>query len=234
MSNHSMLKGRISLWLAIIGVLVVSALLFAACAPKPAAPAAAAPTVAPTDTPMPTEASTTAITSTTETTSTTSSTTPMTSTESMTSTSGVTSSTEVTSSGEMTSSTGMTNTGEAAALSIKVYEDVKLGKVLVDGKGMVIYVFDKDTTDKSNCSGDCLKNWPPVTVSDESAKPTAGEGVTASLGTITRDDGAYQVTVNGMPAYYFAKDTMPNESNGQGVGSVWWVIAADGSKVTTK
>ena len=135
---------------------------------------------------------------------------------------------------EMTSTTGMTESGEGMAPAVMLYEDAKLGKILVDGKGMVLYIFDKDVMDKSNCTGDCLKNWPPLTASDEAVKPTAGDGVTAELGVIKRDDGTYQVTINGMPAYYYAKDTKADESSGQGVGDVWWVVGADGAKITTQ
>jgi len=35
------------------------------------------------------------------------------------------------------------------------------GRYLTDGKGMALYTYDKDTKDKSNCTGVCLTNWPP-------------------------------------------------------------------------
>jgi predicted lipoprotein with Yx(FWY)xxD motif len=55
--------------------------------------------------------------------------------------------------------------------------------------------------------------------------------VTAELGTITRDDGTVQLTVNGFPAYYFAADSAAGDTNGQGVGDVWWVFGADGEPI---
>ena len=36
--------------------------------------------------------------------------------------------------------------------------DTAKGKALVDPKGMTLYVFDKDTTGKSACSGACATN----------------------------------------------------------------------------
>jgi len=39
--------------------------------------------------------------------------------------------------------------------------DTPKGKALVDGKGMTLYVFDRDTTGASNCNGVCATNWPP-------------------------------------------------------------------------
>jgi len=80
----------------------------------------------------------------------------------------------------------------------------------------------------SNCNADCLANWPPV---EASGSPTAGDGVTAELGTIDRDDGTTQLTVNGFPAYFFAGDQAAGDTNGQGVSDVWWVFGADGEPI---
>jgi predicted lipoprotein with Yx(FWY)xxD motif len=103
-----------------------------------------------------------------------------------------------------------------------------LGDILTDADGATIYHFANDTEGVSNCSGDCLANWPPVEADDE---PVAGEGVDAELGTIERDDGTVQLTVNGFPAYYFAGDAAAGDTNGQAVGGVWWVIGADGEPI---
>jgi predicted lipoprotein with Yx(FWY)xxD motif len=103
-----------------------------------------------------------------------------------------------------------------------------LGTILTDADGNTIYFFGNDTEGVSNCSGDCAANWPAVEVS---GSPEAGDGVTAELATITRDDGTTQLTVNGFPAYYFAGDSAPGDTNGQGVNDVWWVYGADGEPI---
>jgi predicted lipoprotein with Yx(FWY)xxD motif len=103
-----------------------------------------------------------------------------------------------------------------------------LGQILTDADGLTIYYFANDTEGVSNCSGDCLANWPAVEIS---GTPTAGDGVTAELGTITRDDGTTQLTVNGFPAYLFAGDAAAGDTNGQGVNDVWWVFGADGEPI---
>jgi predicted lipoprotein with Yx(FWY)xxD motif len=105
-----------------------------------------------------------------------------------------------------------------------------LGEILVDAEGMTLYIFTNDTQGTSNCSGDCLANWPPLTV-DEGEEPTGGDDVTAELGTITRDDGSLQVTVNGLPLYYFAADQAAGDVNGQNVGGVWFVVGPDGEMI---
>jgi predicted lipoprotein with Yx(FWY)xxD motif len=102
--------------------------------------------------------------------------------------------------------------------------DSDLGQILTDADGNVIYYFANDEEGVSNCEGDCLSNWPPVTVD---GSPTAGDGVSAQLGTVDGNDGSTQLTVNGYPAYYFAGDQAAGDTNGQGVGGIWWVFGAD-------
>jgi predicted lipoprotein with Yx(FWY)xxD motif len=104
-----------------------------------------------------------------------------------------------------------------------------LGTVLVDGKGMTLYMFDPDNKAASTCYGDCAVAWPPLVVD---GAPSAGAGADGSmLGTTTRDDGSTQVTYAGWPLYTFVKDTAPGDVTGQGVGGTWWVMTADGAPV---
>ena len=109
--------------------------------------------------------------------------------------------------------------------------DSPLGEITVDADGRTVYVFDKDTAGSgaSACSGPCLENWPAVTADTEDP---AVDGVSGEVGTITRDDGTRQVTLEGMPLYTYAHDSDPGDVTGQGVQGVWWVVAADGTKVT--
>jgi len=44
--------------------------------------------------------------------------------------------------------------------------------ILADAKGMTLYTFMKDTEGKSNCNGQCERNWPPLTAATD-AKPMA-------------------------------------------------------------
>jgi predicted lipoprotein with Yx(FWY)xxD motif len=106
-----------------------------------------------------------------------------------------------------------------------------LGNIVVDAKGMSLYYFTKDVKDSgtSACTGGCLTAWPPLTTT--SATPKV-EGVTGKVGTITTPEGAKQVTLNGMPLYYFAKDTKAGDVLGQGVNSVWYVADPAGEMIT--
>jgi predicted lipoprotein with Yx(FWY)xxD motif len=127
------------------------------------------------------------------------------------------------------SSTAGQSAQASSEVTVKVANDPNLGNILVDGKGMTLYAFTKDTPDVSNCSAGCQKAWPPLVVTDAA---TAGDGVTASLlGTATLSDGRKIVTYNHMPLYYWAADTKAGDTLGQGVQSVWFVVWPDGKLV---
>jgi predicted lipoprotein with Yx(FWY)xxD motif len=103
----------------------------------------------------------------------------------------------------------------------------KLGDILVDGGGRTLYAFTKDQGDKSVCSGQCADNWPALT-----GDAAAGTGAQAGLLSASMQaDGSNQVTYGGKPLYHFAGDAKPGDTNGQGVGKVWFVVGADGELV---
>ena len=107
----------------------------------------------------------------------------------------------------------------------------KLGKILVDAKGMTLYLFEKDRRNKSACAGACAKVWSPLLVK---GKPTAGGGVKASLLGTTRRKSGVQVTYNGHPLYHFSGDKKPGDARGEGskaFGAEWYVLSAKGAKV---
>ncbi|RPJ40012.1 MAG: hypothetical protein EHM21_15195, partial [Chloroflexi bacterium] len=131
-----------------------------------------------------------------------------------------------------TEPSAMDSTPAAGAMGevlVNVANDPKLGMILVDSKGMTLYMFTKDEPDKVNCAGECLEAWPPFTASGE---PKAGEGVDQSLlGTATLGDGSKIVTYNQMPLYYWVGDTKPGDTTGQDVNKVWYVVGPDGKPV---
>lgn len=107
-----------------------------------------------------------------------------------------------------------------------------LGTFLVGPDGRTLYLFEKDTGTASTCSGACADAWPPLTTS---GAPTAGGAAKAALlGTTTRDDGTMEVTYAGHPLYYFAGDTAPGDTNGEGVdhfGAEWYMVSPAGATV---
>jgi predicted lipoprotein with Yx(FWY)xxD motif len=105
-----------------------------------------------------------------------------------------------------------------------------LGTIVVDGKGMTAYVFDKDTpgSGTSACTGACAGHWPAITASSDKPKV---DGVTGEIGTIRGADGAKQVTLAGMPLYTYAADGAVGDVSGQGNGGTWWVVSPAGKKI---
>lgn len=108
----------------------------------------------------------------------------------------------------------------------------KLGRILVDGRGRSLYLFEKDTRGRSACAGTCAAYWPPLLAK---GKPTVGGAARrALLGTARRADGRTQVTYAGHPLYLFVQDTTPGQTNGQDLhdfGAGWYVLSPAGRKI---
>lgn len=123
-----------------------------------------------------------------------------------------------------------TNTAAAAdEASLAVADNPEFGEILVDNEGMTLYMFTRDEPNVSNCTGDCLVNWPPLVTQGE---PELGEGIDPALvGTAELEDGRMIVTYNGMPLYYWINDMAPGDTTGQGVGDVWFVVSPAGEVI---
>jgi predicted lipoprotein with Yx(FWY)xxD motif len=130
------------------------------------------------------------------------------------------------------SSAGSGSSSPAASNAVLSTTDSSIGTIVVDADGRTVYVFDKDTAGSgtSACSGDCVDDWPAVTADSDSPEV---DGVTGDVGTIARDDGTRQVTLDGLPLYTYEHDSHAGDVNGQGVKGIWWVVGPDGSKIST-
>jgi predicted lipoprotein with Yx(FWY)xxD motif len=120
----------------------------------------------------------------------------------------------------------------AASRAEIVVQESDFGRILFDANGQVVYAFELDRKDESNCtSADCVRAWPPVLTEQA---PSAGAGVDAELlGTIERDDGSLQVTYAGRPLYFYEHEA-PGEIKCHNVnlhGGLWWVVAPSGDPV---
>jgi predicted lipoprotein with Yx(FWY)xxD motif len=144
------------------------------------------------------------------------------------STSGGTTSDDMPSTEAPSGDMGSATSGGAAMETTVATADTDLGTILVDGEGMTLYLFTKDSPNTSVCMDDCLVAWPIL-----EGEPAAGDGADDSLlGSFERADGTVQATYDGWPLYYFAQDKAPGDVTGQAVNDVWWVIDADGAAIT--
>ena len=121
------------------------------------------------------------------------------------------------------SATGATRIGVASS---------RLGRIVVDGKGRTLYLFEKDKNRRSACYGQCATYWPPLLTH---GKPVARAGAKQSLlGTTRRANGSQQVTYGGHPLYRFALDRTPGQIKGEGLqdfGGGWDVVSPAGKKI---
>jgi len=126
---------------------------------------------------------------------------------------------------------GTPSADAAASVTVEAAE-TDAGTSLVGPDGMTLYVFTQDSDGTSTCTDGCADTWPPFTV-DPAASVEAGDGVTGALATIEREDGATQVTYDGMPLYFYAQDSEPGDATGDGVGGVWHAVGPDGSALAS-
>ncbi len=148
--------------------------------------------------------------------------------------SSTTTSTTSTTSAAAASSASSTASNVAASGAVVKATHSSKGTYLTDGSGRALYLWVADSNGKSSCSGACAQAWPPLTTTGQ---PTGSGGVaSAKLTTITRSNGTKQVAYNGHPLYFFAGDTGPGTTSGQGsnsFGAKWWLVTPAGAAITT-
>lgn len=108
-----------------------------------------------------------------------------------------------------------------AQAEVKLARSDQLGEYLTDGKGMTLYLFNKDATDKSACVGQCLVNWPIFYGQDLKVPESLNK---ADFGETVTPDGQKISTYMGWPLYYYIADKKPGDTLGEDVGKVWYVI----------
>jgi predicted lipoprotein with Yx(FWY)xxD motif len=104
-------------------------------------------------------------------------------------------------------------TAALAAAPVKTVKTDK-GEVLAGENGMTLYTFKNDKQGTSNCYDKCAANWPPLKAASDAA-------ATGAYSVITRKDGTKQWAKDGMPLYYWIKDTKQGDATGDGVNGVW-------------
>jgi predicted lipoprotein with Yx(FWY)xxD motif len=124
------------------------------------------------------------------------------------------------------------STTAAATKTIKLgIGDSTLGRIMVDGTGMSLYMFAPDRYNVSVCEGQCLTAWPPIKLAANQtlADVELSGGLRRSkLGVAMREDGSRHVTYNGWALYYWFRDVKPGDVLGQWVNNVWWVLNEEG------
>jgi predicted lipoprotein with Yx(FWY)xxD motif len=113
-----------------------------------------------------------------------------------------------------------------------------LGTVLVDGKGITLYLYATDKQGQpSRCYDICAVQWPPLVLPPGVTRSEAGPGISSALlGTSPRTDGTTQITYNGWPLYLWPPDRAPGMATGQALtnaGGLWYVLTPAGKAIVT-
>jgi predicted lipoprotein with Yx(FWY)xxD motif len=136
--------------------------------------------------------------------------------------------------GGTTTTTAAPTTGAAAA-PVSTTSNPTLGEILVDAKGLTVYVFDSDKNGTIACVNACVNTWPPVGLAAGASLPSTG-ALAADLTTVARPDGSQQVAYKGRPLYRFANDANPGDIKGDGLAGMWHAVKlsqAGGATTTT-
>ena len=126
----------------------------------------------------------------------------------------------------------LTASGSAAPATTVATGPSALGRILVDGRGRTVYLFEKDRRGTSGCTGLCATYWPPLLTSGTSIARKGARR--ALLGKIRRGDGTRQVTYAGHPLYLFSGDARSGQTNGEGLtdfGAGWYALSPAGKKI---
>lgn len=112
-----------------------------------------------------------------------------------------------------------------------------LGRILVNSKGLTLYMFVPDKHSRVTCHSVCAKIWPPLKL-PKGAKAVGKGGVKASLlGSDADSSGGRVVTYNHWPLYLYLGDRHPGVATGQALnlnGGLWYVMSPSGAIVKKK
>jgi predicted lipoprotein with Yx(FWY)xxD motif len=91
--------------------------------------------------------------------------------------------------------------------------------ILANSQGRTLYYRTTDTASASTCTGGCASTWPPLLTS---GSPVAASSLPGRLSSL-RDANGTQVTYNSRLLYNYSGDSKPGDTNGEGIGGVWFV-----------
>ena len=109
----------------------------------------------------------------------------------------------------------------------------RYGRILVDGSGRTLYLFDIERDPTPRCYDACAVSWPPLLATTASTTdPLLNQ---TSIAVSPRNNDSQQLTYNGHPLYYYVGDRAPGDILCQDVeeyGGHWWVVSPAGGPVT--
>ncbi len=125
-----------------------------------------------------------------------------------------------------------TTTSSAPAPTVSLTYKPGVGFYLVNSTGFTLYFRTSDVQSNmtSGCYAQCITAWPAFFAS---SLTLSGPFDHNDFKQVTRTDGIKQLAYYGWPLYYFAGDKKPGDTNGQGIGKVWFACCSITNSTTT-
>jgi predicted lipoprotein with Yx(FWY)xxD motif len=124
------------------------------------------------------------------------------------------------------------------SVTVKTRKVPKLGTVLVNSKGLTLYMFVRDNRKKVTCTSTaCVIVWPPLKLKSRQKATAGGAARKGLLGSDKNPKGGRVVTYNRWPLYTYYLDKKPGQVKGQAVnnsGGLWYVLSPAGKVIRTK
>jgi predicted lipoprotein with Yx(FWY)xxD motif len=130
-----------------------------------------------------------------------------------------------------------TAAGAGKSVTISTRKVAKLGTVLVNAKGMTLYMFVPDRQRRVTCVKSCAVAWPPVKTVKGQKLVALGGAKQSLLSSDVDPAGGRVVTYARWPLYTYVGDTKPGQATGQAIdanGGLWYVLAPSGKVIKTK
>jgi len=112
-----------------------------------------------------------------------------------------------------------------------------LGTVLVNGKGLTVYMFEADHRGRpSTCVDLCAVGWPPLTLTPGTGAPIAGRASCLTCSAPPPGPTAAPRSPITDGPLHLPQDTHPGQATGQALtnlGGRWYVMRPDGTIVKT-
>jgi predicted lipoprotein with Yx(FWY)xxD motif len=112
-----------------------------------------------------------------------------------------------------------------------------LGTVLVNSRGLTLYMFVRDKQKKVTCTGSCAAVWPPLKLKSGQKATAGGAAKKSLLGSDPNPGGGKVVTYNKWPLYTYVADSKPGQASGQALnlnGGLWYVLSPSGKIIKKK
>ena len=126
---------------------------------------------------------------------------------------------------------------KAKTVKVSTRKVPKLGTILVNAKGLTLYMFVPDKRKKVTCLHACAVIWPPLKLPKGGKPIAAGKAKAKLLASEADPAGGRVVTYNKWPLYTYISDRKPGQATGQALnlnGGLWYVLSPSGKVIKTK